>query len=202
MVQNRKIKITYLIVVVFLCVLGVSGAFQAIFEFWPLEAQKSLETPQKHPSNLNFSILDHFQAIYGIELNSHTKSYKSHPKLGPPVRWHTGLWLSYETAIVCQYYSLRGLRKHRLCFLVLPKTLWFIDLPCVVPQPDPRSGWVGHVACCAALIHCTVWLMSWRKRISQAKGKVWFQLFKALIKLNPGSNLILVSISWPTNKRF
>ena len=37
MVQNIKIKMTYLIVVVFLCVLGVSGAPQAIFEFWPLE---------------------------------------------------------------------------------------------------------------------------------------------------------------------
>ena len=33
MVQNRKIKITYLIVIVFLCVLGVSGAFQAIVIF-------------------------------------------------------------------------------------------------------------------------------------------------------------------------
>ena len=31
MVQNIKIKMTYLIVVVFLCVLDVSGAFQAIF---------------------------------------------------------------------------------------------------------------------------------------------------------------------------
>ena len=27
-----------------------------------------------------FFILDHFQAIYEIKLNSHTKSYKSHPK--------------------------------------------------------------------------------------------------------------------------
>ena len=35
--------------------------------------------------HLYFYILDHLQAIYGIELNSHTKSYKSHPKLGPPV---------------------------------------------------------------------------------------------------------------------
>ena len=37
MVQNRKIRITYLIVVVFLCVLGVSGVFQVIFEFRTLE---------------------------------------------------------------------------------------------------------------------------------------------------------------------
>ena len=37
MVQNIKIKMNYLIVVVFLCVLSVSGAFQASFEFWPLE---------------------------------------------------------------------------------------------------------------------------------------------------------------------
>ena len=37
MAQNRKIKISYLIVVVFLCILGVSGAFQTIFEFWPFE---------------------------------------------------------------------------------------------------------------------------------------------------------------------
>ena len=29
--------------------------------------------------------MDHFQAICEIEFNSHTKSYKSHPKLGPPV---------------------------------------------------------------------------------------------------------------------
>lgn len=36
MVQNKKIKTTYLIVVAFLCVLGVLGAFQAIYQFWPL----------------------------------------------------------------------------------------------------------------------------------------------------------------------
>ena len=29
--------------------------------------------------------MDHFQAIYEIELNSHPKPFKSHPKLGPPV---------------------------------------------------------------------------------------------------------------------
>ena len=34
------------------------------------------------------TILDHFQAIYEIELNSHTKSCKSHPKLAPPVDYH------------------------------------------------------------------------------------------------------------------
>ena len=51
MVQNRKIKITYLIVVVFLmrsgCFWGVSS------HFWYLptvKTQKSLETPQKHPN--------------------------------------------------------------------------------------------------------------------------------------------------------
>ena len=50
MVQNRKIKITYLIVVVFLCILGVLGAFQAIFDFdrWKVY----LETPQKHPEHI------------------------------------------------------------------------------------------------------------------------------------------------------
>ena len=190
MVQNKEIK---------MCVLGISGPFQATYEFWSVRRYTDNEV-----SHLYFFIMDHFQAIY-----SHIKSYKSRPTRGSPVRWRTAWLVTFtvfrhinilQTTIVCQYYSLRGLRKHR--FLVLPKTLWFIDLPCVVPQPDPRSGWVGHVACCAALIHCTVWLMSWRKRISQAKGKVWFQLFKALIKLNPGSNLILVSISWPTNKRF
>ena len=35
MVQKIKIKINYLIIV--LCILGVSGAFQEILEFWPLE---------------------------------------------------------------------------------------------------------------------------------------------------------------------
>ena len=59
-------------------------------------SHKSLETPQIHPERIRtqrqggksfvfFFILDHFQAIYEVDLNSHTKSYKSYPKLGPPV---------------------------------------------------------------------------------------------------------------------
>ena len=35
-VENKEIKMTTLIVVVFFCILGVSGTFQAIYEFWPL----------------------------------------------------------------------------------------------------------------------------------------------------------------------
>ena len=56
---------------------------------------KSLEMPQIHPeriitqrqrvSHFYFFILDHFQAIYEIELSFHTNSRKSHPRLGPPV---------------------------------------------------------------------------------------------------------------------
>ena len=34
--------------------------------------------------------VDHFQAIYEIELNSHTKSNKSHLKLGPAVYTKVG----------------------------------------------------------------------------------------------------------------
>ena len=53
MVQNRKIKITYLIVVVFLCVLGVSGAFQAIFEFCSYTFQRSkFKNLLKRPRNI------------------------------------------------------------------------------------------------------------------------------------------------------
>ena len=89
------------LIVVALCVLGVSGTFQAIYAFWPLEddfktalegqnvRQRSklknrLESPrntqnaQKHNDNeasdLYFFIFDNFLAIYEIELNSHTKS--------------------------------------------------------------------------------------------------------------------------------
>ena len=60
-----------------------------------MKTHKSLETSQKHPEtyknndneirHLYFFIMDHFQVIYEIEFNSHTKSYKSHPKLGLPV---------------------------------------------------------------------------------------------------------------------
>ena len=53
-----------------------------------VKTHKSLEMPRKHPERIThfyFFILDHFQGIYEIELNSHTKSYKSHPKLGQPV---------------------------------------------------------------------------------------------------------------------
>ena len=39
MVQNKEIKMAYLIFVVFLSVLGVSGEFRAIFEFCPLETE-------------------------------------------------------------------------------------------------------------------------------------------------------------------
>ena len=44
MVQNKEIKMTYLVVVVCFCVLGVFGAFQAIFP--TVKTKKSLETPQ------------------------------------------------------------------------------------------------------------------------------------------------------------
>ena len=59
MIQNTEIKMTYLIFVVFLSVLGVSGAFRAVVKL----TQKYLFW------------------TFPIEY----KSYKSHPKLGPPV---------------------------------------------------------------------------------------------------------------------
>ena len=78
MAQNIKIKMTYL----------RSGAFRAVFEFWPLytfHGQNS-KTAWKAPV---FFILDHFQAIYEIE---------SHPKLGPPVHAHaTHSWTDLKT---------------------------------------------------------------------------------------------------------
>ena len=46
MVQTKEIKMTYLVVVVLLCVLGVSGAFRAIYEFSPLEGIRRGEGQQ------------------------------------------------------------------------------------------------------------------------------------------------------------
>ena len=48
-----KIKMSYLIVVVFVCVLVVSGAFQVIYEFWPPEGirNKTFMNRLKHPRN-------------------------------------------------------------------------------------------------------------------------------------------------------
>ena len=46
MVQNKEIKMAYLIVIVLLCVLGL----QAMFEI--KKSQKSLETLQIHPERI------------------------------------------------------------------------------------------------------------------------------------------------------
>ena len=87
------------LIVVALCVLGVSGTFQAIYAFWRwnfktalegqnvrqrsklknrLESPRNTQNAQKHNDNeasdLYFFIFDNFLAIYEIELNSHTKS--------------------------------------------------------------------------------------------------------------------------------
>ena len=47
----------YLIIVVFLCVLGVSGAFQAIFEFRPLEVPRTALNAYEHNANILWSNL-------------------------------------------------------------------------------------------------------------------------------------------------
>ena len=45
MAQNKELRMTYLIVVVFLCVLGVFGVPT-------VKTHKSLETSQKHPERI------------------------------------------------------------------------------------------------------------------------------------------------------
>ena len=99
MSQNKEIKMAYLIVVVLLCVLGVSGAFQAIYELWPSNGQNSNiawnapNTPRTHNDNevshiyffLYFELYI-FNQFTKSSLTLMAKSYKSHPKLGPPVR--------------------------------------------------------------------------------------------------------------------
>ena len=47
----------YLIIVVFLCVLGVLGAFQAIFEFRPLEVPRTAQNAYEHNANILWSNL-------------------------------------------------------------------------------------------------------------------------------------------------
>ena len=58
-------------------------------------------------SHLYFFILDHFQAIYEIELNSHTKACKSDPKLGR-LTWYmqtlAGFPPSLKSALACSAY--------------------------------------------------------------------------------------------------
>ena len=71
MVHYKEIKMTYLIV-------GVPSNGSKLIS----RLKRPRYTQNAH---LYFFILDHFQAICEIELNSHTKSYKSHPKLGSPV---------------------------------------------------------------------------------------------------------------------
>ena len=119
MVQNKEIK---------MCVLGISGAFQATYEFWPGGRSTCTDNEVSH---LYFFILEHFQAIYPHmgRLWDDTLACDFHSFSIQKTYKHI-----LQTSIVCQFYSLRGLRKHRLSVLVLPKTLWFIDLPCVVPQ--------------------------------------------------------------------
>ena len=65
------------------------GAFQAIFEFWPLEGiKKSFETPQKHPERIRtqwkggksplFLYFGPFSSnLRKLQLNSQTKFYNS-----------------------------------------------------------------------------------------------------------------------------
>ena len=70
-------------------IMGVFGAIQAICEFCLLEGPhtfqrsklinrvkrpRNIQNAQEHNDNCYFFILDHFQAIYEVELNSHTKS--------------------------------------------------------------------------------------------------------------------------------
>ena len=81
-VENEEIKMVYLIVVLFSCVLSVSGMFQAIYEFRPLEGIKPW------PNGLaSFGLAFNLRFVWPpicVDLH-HTKSYKSHPKLGPPM---------------------------------------------------------------------------------------------------------------------
>ena len=113
-----EIKATYLIVVVLLCVLGVSVAFQAIL--YSQKHNKRVRTQRKWGKSSLFLILDHFQAIYEIELNSHTKSYKEHPELGPPVAY------SDDHCVLSWPYCLPWLLKRQteLCqpFKNMPNT--------------------------------------------------------------------------------
>ena len=54
-VEHKEIKMTYLITVLFLCVLVVSGMFQTIYEFWKVQGYKThelFETSQKHPERI------------------------------------------------------------------------------------------------------------------------------------------------------
>ena len=112
---------TYLIFLVFLSVLGVSS------DFWVLTIgrykKKIARNVQKRPEhNENkvshlYSFLDHFQAIYEIELNSHTKSYKSHPNL-------SRLWVNRQPPaqnFMCNnnwYLSAAMLWIHLSCFMI------------------------------------------------------------------------------------
>ena len=73
MVQNIKIKMSYLVVVVF---------FKRFYTN-QVKTQKSIEVPQKHPERR--TQIKEGVIFISLLFNCRTKSYRSHPKLGPPV---------------------------------------------------------------------------------------------------------------------